>query len=173
MCPLNRGKVIIGSLKNTADGPLRSLLEELKMKHSLIQVNSAVHSLGFAMPHDKGEVSQKPYEDAMKQVEFLRQTVVQELRERLFYFVEPKREAFYVGGSFSQDIKDAFPFSIYDMEAAGKCLALGRGTACVFHLMRVFEVGFRDMQGRYQIATPSNASWEQWKNKVYSVNSCV
>jgi hypothetical protein len=39
---------------------------------------------------------------------------------------------------FGQDVEDKFSAS-HDIEEAGKCLALGRYTACVFHLMRSAE----------------------------------
>jgi hypothetical protein len=38
-----------------------------------------------------------------------------------------------------------FPSAVVDIEDAGKCLGLNRYTACVFHLMRVMEVGLRSL----------------------------
>ena len=38
---------------------------------------------------------------------------------------------------------ESYPSAIRDIEEAGKCLALGRATASVFHLMRVAEHGLR------------------------------
>lgn len=36
---------------------------------------------------------------------------------------------------------DRFPSVVRDVEESGKCLAFGRNTACVFHLMRIMESG--------------------------------
>src|SRR5580704_15527436 len=44
---------------------------------------------------------------------------------------------------FGEDILKKFDPARDDIEEAGKCLAYGRGTGCVFHLMRVMEVGLR------------------------------
>jgi hypothetical protein len=44
---------------------------------------------------------------------------------------------------FGKEIPTQFPTARDDIEEAGKCLAFGRGTACVFHLMRIMEVGLR------------------------------
>lgn len=44
---------------------------------------------------------------------------------------------------FSPDVIDVFPEASSDVEEAGRCFALGRHTACVFHLMRVVEVPLR------------------------------
>jgi hypothetical protein len=42
------------------------------------------------------------------------------------------------GETVSQKFKDASG----DIESAGNCLALGQGTACVFHLMRAMDGGY-------------------------------
>ena len=42
---------------------------------------------------------------------------------------------------FGPDVFNNFSSANDDIDEAGKCLALGRGTACVMHLMRVLEVG--------------------------------
>lgn len=42
---------------------------------------------------------------------------------------------------FGADVATAFPDTAEDLEEAARCLALGRATACVFHLMRAVEVG--------------------------------
>jgi hypothetical protein len=44
---------------------------------------------------------------------------------------------------FGQDVPEAFPSAAEDIEEAAICLAFGRSTACVFHLMRVIECGLR------------------------------
>lgn len=44
---------------------------------------------------------------------------------------------------FGSDVNDKFPSAADDIEEAGKCLALERSTACVFHLMRALEIGLR------------------------------
>jgi hypothetical protein len=43
-----------------------------------------------------------------------------------------------------------------DIEEAAKCLALDRGTACVFHLMRVVEVGLDALAKRLRIKPQRN-----------------
>lgn len=62
-----------------------------------------------------------------------------------------------------EEIPAKFPSARDDIEEAGKCLAFGRGTGCVFHLMRVMEVGLRGLG--QSLNEPSldpkrNPSWE-------------
>lgn len=65
-----------------------------------------------------------------------------------------------------------FPETRFDLEEGRKCLALGRGTACVFHLSRVIEVGLRYIgkeAQKYQIMCPdlgATRSWERWLNPI-------
>lgn len=50
-----------------------------------------------------------------------------------------------------------------DSEEAGKCLAFDRGTACVFHLMRVMEVGLRALAASLndpRLDPKRNPSWD-------------
>ena len=50
-----------------------------------------------------------------------------------------------------------------DIEEAAKCLAFGRGTACVFHLMRVMEVGLRALAASLNdesLDPKRNPSWD-------------
>lgn len=44
---------------------------------------------------------------------------------------------------FGDAVNINFPSTILEIEEAGRCLALGRSTATVFHLMRVMESGLR------------------------------
>jgi hypothetical protein len=51
-----------------------------------------------------------------------------------------------------------------DIEEAAKCLALDRGTACVFHLMRVVESGLDAMAKRLRIARQNN--WGNYLSQI-------
>jgi hypothetical protein len=62
--------------------------------------------------------------------------------EQAFFFVPTGRRAFYETKClFGMEVEAAFPLTVTDIEEAGKCFALARWTACVFHLMRVLEIG--------------------------------
>lgn len=65
---------------------------------------------------------------------------------------------------FGPRVYDAFPSAIMDIEEAGKCLALSRGTATVFHLMRVMEVGLKATASALFI--PYAPSWESYLAQI-------
>lgn len=52
---------------------------------------------------------------------------------------------------FGESVGEAFPSISYEINEAGKCQALSRWTACVMHLMRALEIGFRAMAKHYGV----------------------
>lgn len=74
----------------------------------------------------------------------LQRSVERELRTTIFLYVEEGRREYFEGKHlFGESVSAAFPSTTDDIEEAGKCMALGRYTACAFHLMRVLEAGLR------------------------------
>jgi hypothetical protein len=74
-----------------------------------------------------------------------------------FYRVGPDDFQFYgradlFGGAVTMKFKDAAA----DIRSAGDCLALGQGTACVFHLMRAMEAAVRKLSRSLKI----NVTWK-------------
>jgi hypothetical protein len=53
-----------------------------------------------------------------------------------------------------------FPSALDEIEEAGKCLAFGRSTACVFHLMRALEVAVKAIWKTLSLPAPKLA--ENW-----------
>ncbi|HLA63081.1 MAG TPA: hypothetical protein VK610_01530 [Rhodothermales bacterium] len=50
-----------------------------------------------------------------------------------------------------EGVTDYIPDTDFDIREAGRCLALGLHTACVFHLMRVAELGLRAIARRLRV----------------------
>lgn len=81
-------------------------------------------------------------EDFVRHVSVLRERIDDELGGREFFALAAERtEYFETPNLFGTEVATAFPATTVDIEEAGKCFALGRYTACVFHLMRVVEHG--------------------------------
>jgi len=60
------------------------------------------------------------------------------------------------------NVNERFPDAVYDMQEAANCLALSRPGACVFHLMRVLEVGMM------YLAEDLEVKWNfhEWQNVI-------
>lgn len=70
---------------------------------------------------------------------------------------------------FGTLMAEKFPSTILDIEEAGKCLAFGRSTACVFHLMRVVEVGLNRLAASLGVDFERNPNWDSILKKVNRV----
>jgi hypothetical protein len=105
----------------------------------------------------------------------LRIRIEEELRRKDFLFVseemtelynkcDPRRDA--VKGTDPFELGNKFKKAHADIASAGRCLAVGESTACVFHLMRGMEVAVRDLSSRPQMKltiTPQT-TWRQLTN---------
>lgn len=63
-------------------------------------------------------------------------------------------------------VNDRFPDAVYDIQEAANCKALSRPTACVFHLMRVLEVGLNALATDLGIPWPSRNDWQDVINAI-------
>lgn len=88
-----------------------------------------------------------------------------ELESHTFIHIDPALTQYYsTPDLFGPEVTKKFPKAIDDIEEAGKCLALGCGTAAVMHLMRVMEVGLRELGKALKI--PYAPSWESYLNQI-------
>jgi hypothetical protein len=103
--------------------------------------------------------------------EKLRETMSYQLNDVMFLHILPENIKYYderqlfKSEPFKPYVKDKFPITIRDIEEAGKCFALGRYTGCVFHLMRVAEIGLRALarDRRIKFDKKSPIELKQWK----------
>jgi len=97
------------------------------------------------------------------------ETVVQyELRDRMVFVVPQARAQYYdakepLDGS---DIVNKLPKTLYDATEAGKCFAVGRYTACVFHLMRVVEACVQALGVKLGAQIENGDNWQSILDKT-------
>ena len=66
---------------------------------------------------------------------------------------------------FGHSVSDAFPSAVWDITEAGRCLALARPTASVFHLMRVLETGLVTLARTLGVPA-DRTNWEILINQI-------
>ncbi|HEV7473165.1 MAG TPA: hypothetical protein VGN90_03895 [Pyrinomonadaceae bacterium] len=72
-----------------------------------------------------------------------------------FLHVPEAKVAFYESSQlFGEAVARKFPKAIEDIQESGKCFAVGRYTACVFHLMRVMERGVQRLGKKLKVSIP-------------------
>jgi hypothetical protein len=79
-------------------------------------------------------------------------------------FIQVENEELYHRGAelFDSDMAVTFPSASYEVDEASKCLALERGTACVFHLMRALEIAVAATARCLQIPDPIRQRDRTW-----------
>jgi hypothetical protein len=98
----------------------------------------------------------------IKEIEF---RITDEMESALFLYITTDMALFYEKTDlFGPNVRELFPETSYDIEEAGKCLATSRGTACVFHLMRVMEILLRRISKLLGI--PYAPSWEAYIKQI-------
>ncbi len=104
------------------------------------------------------------YSDFVRQVEDLLLRLRDELDVTNFLVIESSKIPFYESNQprFGQNVLSGYPSAYFEIEEAGKCLALGRGTACVFHLMRAMEVGIKAVAASLKVPDPVRPSQRNW-----------
>ncbi len=67
---------------------------------------------------------------------------------------------------FGTDVEAKFPQMSEDISKSGKCLALGRSTAAVFHLMRVMEIATQKLGDKLNVTFSSQKNWQNILDEV-------
>jgi len=99
------------------------------------------------------------------QLHALKEGVFAELRTMLFFRMDEELRIYFEKPHQYGDTVDLrFPAAALDIEEAGKCLALARPTAAIFHAMRVMEVGLRVLAKDLKI--PYAPSWESYIRQI-------
>ncbi|HVA67886.1 MAG TPA: hypothetical protein VNF45_01145 [Candidatus Binataceae bacterium] len=144
----------------------------------LSSLRAACKKLGLRVTLKHFEDLFDAFEDSEKTAENLRQnasslagTLRRELSTKLFLTLpdDASIESFENERPFDTEsisVNERFSDAIYDMQEAANCLALGRATACVFHLMRVLEVGLSALANELKIPWPSHNDWQGVINAI-------
>jgi hypothetical protein len=97
----------------------------------------------------------------------LHNNVIEELTLSWFLQIPEERRPYYEQRTplFGSEVAAIFPSATNDISAAGRCLALDEWTACVFHLMRVLEIGLHDLSNRVGLSGDT-IELENWKTLI-------
>jgi hypothetical protein len=109
------------------------------------------------------------FSEIRKLVEELQQRIEDEMLASILMQVSRDKAGYYrTPFPFGEEVNCAFPSASFDAEEAAKCLATGRNTACVFHLMRVMESAVRALAGALALPDAGSRNWGQILNQIRS-----
>ena len=102
----------------------------------------------------------------------LHQRICDDLDDRFFLFIPSENVPYYRAAEplFGKDVEAKFPEMSEDISEAGKCLALNRATAAVFHLMRAVEIAVQRFGNKLGIAL---ATEKNWQNILDEINKAI
>jgi hypothetical protein len=130
---------------------IRSSLEQLKVHCLEIKLDSVANPC-FLLSIDLQLLRNDCYyRDVEKGLQAIHWAITQELLFRKFVFVPPGKDDYLEQENLFDDAgKKIFPSKVFpsakdEIKSAGNCLAADLHTAAVFHLMRVVNIGLREL----------------------------
>ena len=102
--------------------------------------------------------------------------IIDEVETSYLLYLSPVEAALYEPSSplFGANFDTKFPTQgAFELDEAAKCMALGRPTAAVFHLMRVMEVGIRATARCLGIPDPLKPSDRSWGPILKTIRGAI
>lgn len=143
---------------------LKPHLEQLCASVTLLAVEDAIEELG------------RPYATwghVKKHLDAIQDTLRRELTLVTLLTLTPQERSYFEPSAplFGPDVAKKFPTECaFEIDEAGKCYALGRTTAAVFHLMRVMEVGLKAISACLGIPDPAKGSDRNWGKMLTAIH---
>jgi hypothetical protein len=142
--------------------------------HGLIDViGKECQRIGLSTSHECAEDIKNDLDQGVLGEKFrsslseLENTIRREMQGKKFFYMPPASAEFYDKKElFGTEVNAKFSAIQYDMVEAGNCYAMGRGTACVFHLMRVMEVGVQQLGSKLGVALVTEKNWQNILDEV-------
>ena len=172
---LERTRTILDELADSAGGEKVSaehlglyITPTVRVSQSLsrgCKLQSTQHRVGEGGPFLTALKIGMTYPEILNEVIVLRRCIEEDLANLSLILIPPPKERVLddLDADWAQVWKQ-FPSSKYDSGQAMGCYALDLNTACVFHLMRVTEVGLRALARRMGVKLPKSkqVAWPQW-----------
>jgi hypothetical protein len=166
---------LIGSAISIDDEPVflmtREIDEKTKRKalHGLNLVESEFRKIGMLITAEtvketsvEVEKQQHNTQWLLDQLKVIEGLAHKELNGKTFLYVPAEQAKFFPRKNepqmFGESVATAFPSATYDISESAICLALARGSACVFHLMRVLEIGLGLLGAVFHVSL-EHTSW--------------
>jgi hypothetical protein len=125
-----KGKINLFKWAETSIHPLKDSLEKYGLSLSAITANKIIETLKIQA---KDETALQFF------INELVGRIHDELSTRFIFLLDSEQVKLYDTLFLGTEITDFLPNTIDDIAETGKCYALGRYTASVFHLMRIME----------------------------------
>jgi hypothetical protein len=138
--------------------PLSDEIGVLGARYTLVSVERLLDALR------KGGMT---YEDLIDHLDQIDKRLRDELTAATVLVIDEKMKGLFDGVLlFGPEVEHEFPQMSEDIAESGKCLALARPTAAVFHLMRVMEIAVQRLGDKLGITLVSEKVWQKILNDI-------
>jgi hypothetical protein len=135
--------------------PIKNILKEMELVASLLNSETITENLPT--------LTITAYRENIKT---LRLVIYKELQTKVFLYIQKdKSDWFDKNTPFGKDVFEAFPSAFHDIYGASNCYALDCSTACVFHCMRVLEMGLHALANDFGIPFEIT-NWQNIINEI-------
>ena len=146
--------------------PGHTILTAVRNGCEKIGLRISVKSADYILESGTGQDTVGSIIESISQLE---KTITWEMEDRLFMYIPPARaERYELAEPFGPEVAKGFPAASFDTKEAGNCFASGRFTACVFHLMRVLEIGLVAFARIFPDVPTNKENWQQIIEKIES-----
>lgn len=135
---------------------------ELRTQFEALQVQMTCMSLDRLI--DNAVKPTFSYEDLACAVKDIDERLKDELELTSVYVLDDAKVKYFDAGQdlLGKEVASKFQSASFEIDEAGKCVALHRYTASVFHLMRVMEIGIRAFARCLKIPDPIKPAERNW-----------
>jgi hypothetical protein len=144
-------------------GEVRIHVLAIKLMFSVTAIDRLIASLAPGQSITKRTV--------IAELTSLQDRINDELATKMFLYMPSDRAEYYQNPKLlGNDVLAKFPTLQYDITEAGNCLATGRSTAVVFHLMRIMETAVQQFGAKLGV---SLANEKNWQNILDEINKAI
>ena len=160
-----------GNSRKTPLGPSSSSQETLNaIKIRCENIGLTVSTKSVARIVSLGTAEGATLGDLIDAITHLEQTIIWEMEDRLSAYIPPERASRYDQKElFGKDVNNKFPTIQFDLVEAGNCYATGRGTAVVFHLMRIMETGVQAFGAKLGVQLTDEKNWQNILDEINKI----
>ena len=155
---------------------------ESAMLDRLAEFRAELERLGCALSVKQANRFQKTVESKVGWMQSIQEafthlkTIVEdELAAVEFFAIEPSKRRYFAPDSplYGADVAAKFPSLQYEIDEAGKCLALERSTAAAFHAIRCLEGGIAAMSKCLAIPDPTKGADRNWGAMLQKIDGAI
>ena len=148
---------------------LTNLVNHLSIHLSPLNVGISLEMTKRFLKHCEDRYPARAISEELRQLFTI---IESELKSILFVQIPKHRQGYYelVGSNLNESVLQNLSLIVSDLEEGLKCFALGRNTACVFHLMRVMEISVQILGKKLKVKLVEEQSWH---NIIDEVNKAI